>query len=323
MQLACNALYAGERVVWIDTGAPIPGPRFQEMLQSYRGVAAGSDPASSPPIPRSLNDLLEKFTHFNIHTLPHLLVLFLHPTPRFPPQDTALIIIDNVSAPFATAFPRPTPASSPFNNANLKTSGDGGGGGNSGSLSLARKNRLQWAANRKWTVAGDLALAGAAWEVAVANRLVLWRDFAPYHASKGEGTSCIAPSLRFAQAVKVGGRLRPGGRGDAVPFSIETVRGQKTSPQKDVIVFIKLNIIQEGLQELKLPVLETQQPQPQPSSPLPSTILPSATITTTTKRKADEIADSEDELLVGSDDDFALPSNDEDDLFGEAVVRLA
>ncbi len=263
MQLACNALYAGERVVWIDTSAPIPGPRFQEMLQSYRGVAAGSDPASSPPIPRSLNDLLEKFTHFNVHTLPHLLVLFLHPTPRFPPQNTALIIIDNVSAPFATAFPRPTPASSSFDNANPKTSSGGGGS----SLSLARKNRLQWAANRKWTVAGDLAaamnkmaalqnvavvvvnqvatsikgvkravlkpaLAGAAWEVAVANRLVLWRDFAPYHASKGEGTSSIAPSLRFAQAVKVGGRLRPGGKGDAVPFSIETVRGHKSLSSK-------------------------------------------------------------------------------------------
>ncbi len=91
-----------------------------------------------------------------------------------------------------------------------------------------------------------------------------------------------------------------------------------------MIRFSKLKIIQEGLQELKLPVLETQQlqPQPQPPSPLPPTILPSAT-KSTTKRKADEIADSEDELLVGSDDDFALPSNDEDDLFGEAVVRLA
>lgn len=270
MQLACHALHAGERVVWIDTGAPIPGPRFQEMLQSYRGVAAGLDPASSPPIPRSPDDLQEKFTYFNIHTLPHLLVLFLHPTPRFPPPDTALLIIDNVSAPFATAFPRYTPPpSAPSDNANANANTNTGsrGGGSSGSLELVRKSKLQWAANRKWVVAGDLAaamnkmaalrnvavvvvnqvatslkgvkravlkpaLAGAAWEVAVGNRIVLWRDFAPYGGGeKGEGTGSIARSLRFAQAVKVGGRVRSDEGGDAVPFSI--VRVRKRSYVKD------------------------------------------------------------------------------------------
>ena len=352
MQLACNALHAGNQVVWIDTGAPIPGPRFQDVLQSYSGVPAGQDPASSPPISRSLDDLLEKFTYYNIHTLPHLLVLFLHPTARFPPPDTALIIIDNVSAPFATAFPRSTSSSFFSDPANVKTS--------SSSLDIARKNKLQWAANRKWVVAGDLAaamskmaalknlavvvvnqvatslkgvkravlksaLAGAAWEVAVGNRVVLWRDFAPYSGGSGDGSSSNASSLRFAEVVKAGGKIRPVGEGDAVPFSIGKVRKNR----HDTIP--RLSIIQEGLQELKLPLpisptFETNQPlkpQPPPPTTLPTTTACTPNTTTTAaKRKADEIADSEDELLVGSDDDFGLPPDD-DDLFDEVVVGLA
>ncbi|ERF76701.1 hypothetical protein EPUS_02240 [Endocarpon pusillum Z07020] len=341
MQLACNALHAGNRVVWIDTGAPIPGPRFQDILQSYSGVPAGQDPASSPPISRSLDDLLDKFTYYNIHTLPHLLVLFLHPTALFPPPDTALMIIDNVSAPFATAFPRSTPSSLFSDNANVKTS--------SSSLDIARKNKLQWAANRKWVVAGDLAaamnkmaalkkvavvvinqvatslkgvkravlksaLAGTAWEVAVANRVVLWRDFASYSEGGADALSSIARGLRFAEVVKAGGKVRPVGEGDAVPFSIA----------------------QEGLRELRrpLPISPTLEPnqqlKPQPQLQPPPTTLPTTTAsnpntttaTITTKRKADEIADSEDELLVGSDDDFDLPPDD-DDLFDEVVVGLS
>lgn len=352
MQLACNALHAGNRVVWIDTGAPIPGPRFQDILQSYSGVPTGQDPASSPPVSRSLDDLLEKFTYYNIHTLPHLLVLFLHPTAQFPPPDTALMIIDNVSAPFATAFPRSTPSSSSFfsDHANGKTG--------SSSLDIARKHKLQWAANRKWVVAGDLAaamnkmaalkkvavvvinqvatslkgvkravlkpaLAGTAWEVAVGNRVVLWRDFAPYSDGSADASGSIARSLPFAEVVKAGGKVRPVGEGDAVPFSIAQVRKKRhdTSPG--------LNIIQEGLRELRLPspispTLETkQQPKPPPTT-LPTTTASTdnTTTTTTTKRKADEIADSEDELLVGSDDDFGLPPDD-DDLFDDVVVGLS
>ncbi|KAF7504059.1 hypothetical protein GJ744_002888 [Endocarpon pusillum] len=338
MQLACNALHAGNRVVWIDTGAPIPGPRFQDMLHFYSGLPAGQDPASSPPISRSLDALLDKFTYYNIHTLPHLLVLFLHPTAQFPPPDTALMIIDNVSALFATAFPRSTPSSFFSDNANVKTS--------SSSLDIARKNKLQWAANRKWVVAGDLAaamnkmaalknvavvvisqvatslkgvkravlksaLAGTAWEVAVANRVVLWRDFAPDSEGSADASSSIARGIRFAEVVKEGGKLRPVGQGDAVPFSIA----------------------KEGLRELRLPfpisaTLETHQqlkPQPAPATTLPTTTASTSITTTptiTTKRKADEIADSEDELLVGSDDDFGLPPDD-DDLFDEVVVGLS
>lgn len=247
MQLACNTLHAGERVVWIDTGAPIPGPRFKEILTACSGTPVGQDPASSPPVARSSRDLLENLTYFNIHTLPHLLVLFLHPTPKFPPDKTALIVIDNVSAPFATAFPRPSDA---------KTGS---------SVDIARRSRLQWAANRKWAVAGDLAaamnkmaalknlailainqvaasllkggvrravlkpaMAGTAWEAAILNRAVLWWDFAPPLPPAGNGRgveqSTIARNVRLVEVVKMGGKLKPVatvGAGGAVGFVIE------------------------------------------------------------------------------------------------------
>jgi Rad51 len=233
MQLASNALYAGNEVVWIDTGAPLPGPRFEEILKSYN-IPGGQDPPSSPPIPRSTEELLEKLRYFNVHTLPHLLVLFLHPTAKFPPDKTALIIIDNVSAPFATAFPR-------ILDSKVST------------LDLARKNKLQWAANRKWSVAGDCAAAmskmaalknvailainqvatslkgvrravlkpaisGTAWEAAIHNRVVLWRDVAPAGSVFDQS---IARSMRFAEVVKAGGRAKRVSAEGAVSFVIE------------------------------------------------------------------------------------------------------
>lgn len=233
MQLASNALHAGDRVVWVDTGAPLPGPRLKDILNCYR-IPSGQDLPSSPPIARSIGDLLENLVYFNVHTLPHLLVLFLHPTARFPPDKTALVIIDNVSAPFATAFPRSSDAKM-------------------GSLDMARKNRLQWSANRKWAVAGDLAaamnkmaalkniailainqvatslkgvkravlkpaMAGVEWEAAIHNRVVLWRDFAPPGSGLDRST---ASSVRFAQVVRAGGKIKPVGTEDTVSFIIE------------------------------------------------------------------------------------------------------
>jgi Rad51 len=312
MQLASNALHSGNRVVWIDTGSPIPGPRFQEILGSY-SIPPEKDPPSSPPIARSMDDLLENFTYFNVHTLPHLLVLFLHPTAKFPPDKTALIIVDNVSAPFATAFPRSLDAKM-------------------GSLDAARRNKLQWAANRKWAVAGDLAsamskmaalknvavlainqvatslkgvrkavlkpaISGTAWEAAVHNRVILWRDFAPPGSELGP---LLSRSLRFAVVVKAGGRPRPTTAEDAVPFVIETVCILGGGS-------LGANSAQEGLCEIKLAV-----------SPAKEVHIPILDTTTSAKRKASEIADSEvegDEL--GSDDDFGVH---DDDIFNDALL---
>ena len=125
-----------------------------------------------------------------------------------------------------------------------------------GALDPARKSKLQWAVNRKWAVASDLAaamvkmavlrsvavvaisqvatslkgvgkavlksaIAGAAWDAAVQNRIVLWRDFAP----PGRGAGVIEPSvarvLRLAEVIKAGGRIKTVNACDVVTFLIE------------------------------------------------------------------------------------------------------
>lgn len=80
---------------------------------------------------------------------------------------------------------------------------------------------------------------------------------------------------------------------------------------------------QAGLQEINLtlfsPALVLAK-QPPPIILEPATATATAIITST-KRKADEIADSdEDGVELGSDDDFALPDEEEEDLFHGAVL---
>ena len=244
MQVAVNALqeHGGfDKVVWIDTGAPIPGPRFQDILAGYR-LPQEVDPPSSPPVARTMDELSTNVTYFYIRTLPHLLTLFMYPTPVFPPPNTSLIVVDNVSTLFATYFPRSSEAT-------ITTSA---------AITSARKTNLQRAANRKFTVAGDLAsamaktaalknvailainqvatslrgvrkavlkplLSGTAWEAAMYNRIVLFRDFAPAETNdmvEGERKQ----KLRFAEVLKSEGKARARTVENVVAFVIEEVR---------------------------------------------------------------------------------------------------
>lgn len=244
MQAAVNALRSTEPrngVVWIDTGAPLPGPRLEQMFFSHGTHNGGEDPPSSPPVSHMAEDLLDNMSYFNPPTLAHLLILFLHPTSKFPPPGTALIVLDNVSAPFTTAFPRSVDgkiSSSSFADA-------------------ARKTTHQKAANRKWAVAGDLAsamakmaklhdvailvinqvatsikglrkatlkpaLSGQGWEAGIHNRIMLFRDFAPSDSAAGI-TDEEARSLRFAKLSKVVGKVKATAAEDVVAFVIENV----------------------------------------------------------------------------------------------------
>jgi hypothetical protein len=222
----------------------LPGPRFKQIFAAYNPPESHDLP-SSPPIPDLAEKLLDNIGYFNVPTLAHLLTLFLHPTSKFPPPRTSLIIVDNVSALFATAFPR---------------SVDRRAAGSSFAES-ARNAAQQRAANRKWTVAGDLAaamakmatlhnvavlvvnqvatslkgvrkavlkqsLSGTGWFAGVGNRVLLYRDFAP----KDEGvelTDQESKRMRFVEVVKVGGKSWTSKAGDVVSFVIEDVGSEQ------------------------------------------------------------------------------------------------
>jgi len=120
------------------------------------------------------------------------------------------------------------------------------------------------------------SLSGHGWDADVHNRVVLFRDFAP-RDSNADLTAEEERGLRFAEVLKVAGKV-------------------KTSTPGDVVAFV---IGDAGLKEIRMtcspgalppPITEEERRQ---------------------KRKADEIADSEDEdVELGSDDDLGLPDDD-------------
>jgi len=196
-------------------------------------------------VPEPGDELLDSFSYYNVPTLAHLLTLFIHPTSKFPPLCTSLIVVDNVSALFATAFPRMVDRPAP----------------GSTLAESARNTAQQRAANRKWAVAGDLAAAMAktatlhnvavlvvnqvatslkgvrkavlkpslsanGWDAGVGNRVLLYRDFAPRELGV-KVTDQERKMMRFAEVVKVGGKSWTE---DGVAFVIEDVGSAQWFP---------------------------------------------------------------------------------------------
>jgi len=173
-----------------------------------------------------------------VPTLPHLLALFLHPIPSFPPGGTGLIVLDSVSTPFETAYHRYEDRS--------KKQGD----------------VAKWAGGRKYAIMGELisslgrlaamnsiailltsqtitrvrsglgalllpAISGQEWGNGISTQLVLFRDWPPKRTTQQDrDTEERWKHLRYAGVIKVKGvSAEENGRFDTVvPFSIEQVR---------------------------------------------------------------------------------------------------
>ncbi|KAL4790704.1 P-loop containing nucleoside triphosphate hydrolase protein [Aspergillus venezuelensis] len=222
LNVAVNALRAGEKVVWIDTGSPLPRQRLYDMLQK-----SIQELKSTPTV----EEFVKNITHIRAQSLPHLLALLLHTPLGFPPEGCKLLVIDCASGPFPSYFPNPT---------ELKTR-----------LAQSKhidKAQVQWLMNRSSNVTSDLAnqlaklatthqmavlainqtrtrirgqpratlcpvLSGGSWESSISTRLVLYRDFATTETSEG---------IRFAEVVKRGGKSLPLRlEENTVPFVIE------------------------------------------------------------------------------------------------------
>ncbi|EEA21132.1 hypothetical protein TMatcc_001135 [Talaromyces marneffei ATCC 18224] len=329
LNIAAKVLTAGddEKVIWIDTGSPIPKPRLRDLLISnIKSSTTTTTTTTEVDITNKLNDCITRVIHIRAHSLPHLLSLFTHPPPNFPPKGTSLIVIDTVSAPFQSYFPNATELKSRLGLRQQHPQQDPGSG--PGPLQ-AQAHQLQWLLNRKWNVTSDMinkitkfaathnlavivlnqthtkikgqprptlypALAGGSWETCVQTRIVLYRDHPPSHLDTGHGGG-RGMKVRYAEVMKKGGKvvsIRV--EGNVFPFVIET----------------------SGLRELRPTSNNTQgsdqqQQEQQRSSLLPSHPLSQSASTsamTVRKRKVDEIADSEDEdedeFLEGQDDDF-------------------
>lgn len=185
-------------------------------MKQCLSTIAGDNPADieNDKAPGALDGLHQ----FTAPTLPHLIALLTHSSASFPPPNTSLFVIDNVSALFSAAFPRLGDKSSDQQTAAKKS------------------QNAQWATSRRWAimekVISDLrkmavtknmaiivigqmatrvrdearamlhpAIAGDAWEGGIATRIVLYRDW----LSKTSDTASQATNYsgaRFASVIK-------------------------------------------------------------------------------------------------------------------------
>ncbi|KAI9848859.1 MAG: hypothetical protein M1837_006375 [Sclerophora amabilis] len=305
MQMAAHALHAGDHVVWVDCSFSLPGPRLKQMLRSFRPPEdEGPEPLHA--ISHNVDDLLNKFDHYSVPTLPHLLALLLHTSPGFPPLKTSLIVIDSISTLFSLAFPF---------RASVDEQSRNGSHSRITPNNKSTASSQQWASGRRWAVLGECiskigklaalnniavlittqtatrmnaglggtvlvpAISSSMWDAGIANRIVLFRDWPqPSPMENEDGDS--RREARYAGVLKVGGFMLHGsGTGKVVPYIIKDSGIEEIAPNT-------------GLDN---PPLTSMPIIPGPPS--------------TTKRKHDEVADSQSE--EDGEGDFE-PSSEED-----------
>ncbi|EKV05079.1 DNA recombination and repair protein Rad51, C-terminal [Penicillium digitatum] len=289
LNIAHHALRDG-KVVWIDTGSPVPSSRLEEM---------------------SIN--LDDFIYFRAHTLAHLIALLGRPPKGFPPPETNLIVIDSVSNLFPAYFPSAQELKDQL------TEGK-----------ITDKAHLQWLLNRKWNIASELAthlarlaarniavlvinqshtkikpqshavlqplLSGSAWEASVQTRIAIFRDL---------------PDERFAEVEKRAGKPLPEQAEELlVAFRIEPdglyeMAGKESLPSEPLTPLLK--------SPPDFEYYDPPTPTPSPISSVLSSVPPSSELKSPTlllpkpvspeqpvqtpnkKRKVAEVADSQDE----------------------------
>ncbi|KAL3471841.1 P-loop containing nucleoside triphosphate hydrolase protein [Aspergillus californicus] len=267
LNIASNALRAGEKVIWIDTGSPLPRLRLRDVLQNS---------IQNSNLPQTVDDLVQSMTYIKAQSLPHLLAVLFHPPTTFPSKGCGLLVIDSASGPFPSYFPNPTELKSRLARAKITD-----------------KSQVQWLMHRGSNVTSDLAnqlmklatthqmailavnqtrtkirgqpratlnpvLSGGSWETSIKTRILLYRDF----PAKEEGSS---RDIRYAEVMKRSGKmLALRADENIVPFVVET----------------------DGLRAL------VNHPSPYTARLSPGE---GPQLTVQRKRKVEEIADSQDE----------------------------
>lgn len=98
--------------VSVDTSGPVCLDRFRDILrEDIRRKRRSSLDESTPltggvrkSVRQTIDDALKRLLYFHAPTLAHLMALISNPPPGFPPQDTGLLVIDNISTLFSTEF---------------------------------------------------------------------------------------------------------------------------------------------------------------------------------------------------------------------------
>lgn len=125
--------------------------------------------AASPKDPETLLDSLDVL---RAPSLAHLLTLILHPLPSFPPEDTSLVVIDNISTIFTAAYPPGMEEVDRQSGANGESLG---AGVSAGGAKRGVKKKKDGPSARKFAIIGDI-VAGLAKLAAAKDLAVSWTE---------------------------------------------------------------------------------------------------------------------------------------------------
>lgn len=258
MQMAANVLLSGGRVVWIDTSHPFPASRLVSMISAH------AQPEEDP---------LSYLSHLQIlhaPSLAHLLALVMHPVSSFPPERTALVVIDNIATPFTAAY---LPGHEDFNRKNTQNPGGSGTASprSKGSPSHKAAPPRDTASTRKFAIMADFmkslgalatkrglavlvlnqmttkvipgsgavlqpAVASPLWVLGLTSRLLVHRnDISP--SALSDPSSTPISQIRFVTVLKANG----------IPHDAEN--NMKNVPNVPIVV---LQIQDEGIDDVGL-----------------------------------------------------------------------
>jgi RecA/RadA recombinase len=235
IQIALSATPEFGQALWISAGSPLMRSRVQDVQNKHVApLQCSNELDSSPPDKtQAERELTENFIYHEVHSLPHLLVMLMHPTAIFPPPDTTVIVLDGLSSMFTSAFPRQAHRNDNKPSILQETAAKAAAGKRiqlienlAGALSRLASSRHiavvvlnKTATSMKSGQRAVLkpAIGGQAWDATVNTRIVLYRDFYPRHLHK-RLTVRERRRYRLAEVVRLGAKDVAR---EPIPFVIE------------------------------------------------------------------------------------------------------
>lgn len=317
LQVAANALCAsddGSHVLWVDTGSPLIADRLWQIIGAHQETN-GVGPPSSHPQPSKIESLLEeKFVYLDAHSPPRLLTLFLHPTRSFPSSKTCLIVIDDLSNLLLGSFSRAARALKPAAPAAVKEKWEKRAAGRRfqiienlaaamSKMAALRNTAILVLTNATISLrAGQKAilkpaLSSQAWDTAIHTRIMLYRDL-PDGEQESEMSLTKSKDLRYAEVQRLAGKdvYSPSVPFVIVPAGLHGLSLSSSDSEPEPATATETRDTTNGAKRPTAPdedLLLLPVELSQPSQPL--------------KRKAMEIADSEDEDELDLTGDFHEP----------------